>query len=165
VLEFRGYIDESHDSAQIPKLFTLSCIVGFDNMLPWFEMAWAKVLEEKDEQLKQQGRLPLSRYHAVYCSNLRGEFEGWTVDEQVESSMKLFKVFRDHPIHIHSYDLPLQLLVREIPETKPNPVGFAYVILLQMLMEQICEKTLNLYPGDTISLHHDRCAYAAADSP
>jgi hypothetical protein len=162
VLAFRGYIDESHDNAKIPKLFTLSCIIGFDNMLPWFEMAWTKVLEDKNEQLRQEGRQPISRYHAVYCNNLRGEYKDWSVEEQIEFSLKLFKVFRHHPIHIHSYDLPLQLMVQEIPETQPNPIGFAYVILLRMLMEQICEETLRLYPCDEISLHHDQCNYDGA---
>jgi hypothetical protein len=162
VLMFRGYIDESYDPNPIPQVFTLSCIIGFDNMLPWFEMAWAKVLEEKNQQLKEQSRPPISRYHASNCSSLHGEFAGWSVDEQIEFSLKLFNVFRNHPIHIHAFDMPLQLLVQEIPETTENPVGFAYVILLFYLMQQISENTLSLYPDDQIRLHHDRCDYDGA---
>jgi hypothetical protein len=162
MLMLRGFIDESHDSSVVPKVFTLSCIVGFDNMLAWFEMAWAKVLDEKNAELARQGRKQISRYHAVYCSNLRGEFAGWSVQEQIEFSQKLINVLRRHPIHIHAYDMPLQLLVQEIPETASNPVGFAYVILLTMVMRQISEKTLALYPQDQITLHHDHCDYDAA---
>jgi hypothetical protein len=162
VLEFRGYIDESHDSSPVPKVFSLTCIVTFDNMRPWFEMAWMNVIEKRNAELKSQGRPQISRYHAADCSNLRGEFEGWTIDEQIDFSLKLFAVFRNHPIHIHSYDMPLQLMVQQIPATAANPVGFAYVILLTMLIAQIGENTLALYPNDQISLYHDHCDYDGA---
>jgi hypothetical protein len=162
VLVLRGWIDESHDDAPVPKVFTLSCLIAYDNMWPWFEMAWAKVLEEKNEELGKQGRPPISRYHAADCSSLQGEFKGWSVDEQIELSLKLFNVFRNHPVHIHGYDMPLQLLVQEIPEAAQNPIGFTYVILLAMLMGQIGERTLSLYPGDKITLHHDHCDYDGA---
>jgi hypothetical protein len=162
MLMLRGFIDESHDPGPVPKVFTLSCIVGFDNMLPWFEMAWVKVLEEKNTDLERQGRRKISRYHAANCSSLQGEFHGWSVDEQIEFSLKLFDVFRKHPLHIHAFDVPLQLLVQEIPETAENPVGFAYVILLFLVMEQISKKTLSVYPNDKISLHHDHGDYDRA---
>jgi hypothetical protein len=162
VLTLRGYIDESHDGATVPKVFNLTCIIGYGNMLPWFEMAWINVLEKKNAELTKQNRPPISRYHAAYCSSLHGEFKGWTVSEQIDFSLQLFDVFRKHPLHIHSFDIPLQLLVKEIPETASNPIGFAYVILLVMLMDQINKKTLSLYPNDYISLHHDRCKYDGA---
>ncbi len=131
-------------------------------MWSWFEMAWLNVLEKKNQELKKQNRPQISRYHAADCSSLKGEFKGWSVDEQIEFSRNLFKVFRTHPIHVHSYDMPLQLMVQQIPETASNPVGFAYVILLMMLMDQIGKETLRLYPNDKISLHHDQCAYDGA---
>jgi hypothetical protein len=162
VLTLRGYIDESHDGATLPKLFNLTCIVGYGDLLPWFEMAWLNVLEKKNAQLAKQRRQSISRYHAADCSSLRGEFKGWSVEEQIEFSLQLFDVFRKHPLHIHSFDMPLQLLVQEIPETASNPVGFAYVILLVMLMDQVSKRTLSLYPNDYISLHHDRCRYDGA---
>ena len=162
MLMLRGFIDESHNSNPVPQVFTLSCIVGFDNMLPWFEMAWVNVLEQKNAELMEQGRPTISRYHAANCSSLRGEFSGWSVGEQIEFSLKLFDVFRKHPLHIHAFDVPLPLLVKEIPETAENPVGFAYVILLFLVMRQISEKTLSLYPNDKISLHHDHSDYDGA---
>ena len=58
--------------------------------------------------------------------------------------------------------MPLQLLVQEFPETKPNPIGFAYITLLTHMMEQIGDTTLSIYKQDVISLHHDRCDYDAA---
>jgi hypothetical protein len=162
VMVFRGYIDESYDKDQVPKVFSLTCLVLYDNMWPWFEMAWLKVLEEKNAELKKQDRKLLSRYHAADCSSLHGEFKGWSVPEQIELSQKLFKVFANHGVHFHGFDIPLQHMVKAVPETAPNPIGFAYVILLIMLMDQIGKRTLSLYPGDNITLHHDHCDYDGA---
>jgi hypothetical protein len=53
-------------------------------------------------------------------------------------------------------------MIQQIPETASNPVGFAYVILLMMLIDQIGKETLRLYPNDKIVLYHDHCAYDAA---
>ncbi len=157
----RGFIDESHDANPVPKVFVLACIVSDDSMWFWFELGWQKVLDEKNVQLRAKGRKEISRYHAADCSNSRGEFKGWSVDEQIEFCTKLFDVFRRHGVHFHSFDMPLQLLVQEIPETKSNPVGFAYVVLLEMLMNQIGENTLRIYKKDVISLDHDQSEYDA----
>lgn len=162
MLLFRGFIDESHDPDPVPKVFNLTCVATHDSMWSWFEMAWMNVLETKNEELKKQNRRQISRYHAADCSSLRGEFKGWSVDEQIEFSRNLFKVFRTHPVHVHSYDMPLQLMVQHIPETASKPVGFAYMILLMMLMDQIGKETLRLYPDDKIALYHDHCAYDGA---
>lgn len=155
-------MDESHDSNAVPRLFSLSCIVGDDGTWPFFTIDWMKVIEERNALLKAEGRRELSRYHAAECSSRLGEFAGWTLGEQIELSEKLFAVYKKYGLHIYGYDMPLQLLVQEFPETKPNPVGFAYVILLTMIMDEICKNTLRIYPKDLVSLHHDHCDYDAA---
>lgn len=162
MLVLRGFIDESYDAAPVPKVFNLTCLVTFDHVWPWFERAWVNILDKKNAELKRQSRPQLSRYHAADCSSLRGEFAGWTVEEQIEFSIKLFEVFRNHPVYIHALDMPLELLVQEIPEASANPVGFAYGMLLRMVMYEICDGTLQIYPNHQIALYHDRCAYDGA---
>lgn len=152
-----GHIDESGDS----KLFTLSCLVGDGSMWPWIEMAWTKLLEETNTSLRAHGRPTISRYHASDCRNLRKEFAGWSADEQREFTQKILRIFQRHPLHVFAYSLDLQALVEEIPETEPNPRGFAYVLLLSHLMTAM-GGTLELYPKDHIALIHDRCEYDAA---
>lgn len=162
MLLLRGYIDESYDHSKVPKVFTLSCLISFDNMWPWFEMAWVKVLEETNAWLKQQGRPTISRFHATDWNGSFGEFAGWAPSERLELAKKLVVVFRNHGVHLHSFDLPLQTMVQEIPETASNPIGFAYVLLFVMLADQISKGTLPLYPHDYIVLHHDHCDYDGA---
>jgi hypothetical protein len=154
-------MDESYGSEVIPKLFSLSCLVGNSTAWPFFEWDWIGVIDWKNKQLEAQGRKQLSRYHASDCSSFKGDFDGWSEDERREFIGKLVPLFGKHGFHIYGYDVPLQLLVSEIPETASNPVGFAYVILLQLIMREICKNTLTIYPDAVISLHHDRCRYDA----
>ena len=157
-------MDESYDGSAVPKVFGLSCLVSHVSMWLYFEWAWLKVLQDKNQELQNQGRKELSRFHAKDINNFRGEYEGWSSDERLEFCAKLTEVFNRNPVHIHGWDMPLQVLVEEIPETKPNPIGFAYCVLLGELMKQIGETTMSLngYRGDLICLHHDHCMYSAS---
>ncbi len=161
---FVGYIDESHDSATVPKVFTLSCLVSSNAGWLHFEWDWLKVLEWKNGELRRQGRQEIPRVHANELNNFQGEFKDWSPDERLEFSMKLTEVFHRNPVHIHGWDMPLQILVEEFPAVAPNPIGFAYIVLLMELMQQIGETTLSLkgYKDELLSLHHDRCDYDAA---
>lgn len=158
----RGFIDESHDGDNPPKVFTLSCIVTSDAGCLYFDIDWRALLESKNEELRKQGRGEISRFHSADFNNYRGDFKDWTPDEQKDFSRRIVRVFERNPVHIHGWSMPLQLLVQEFPETKPNPVGFAYITLLTHMMEQIGATTLSIYKKDVISLHHDRCDYDAA---
>jgi hypothetical protein len=161
---FVGYIDESHDDAAVPKVFNLSCLVSSVAGWLYFEWDWLEVLKWKNNELRRRGRQEISRVHASPLNNFRGEFAGWTPDERLEFSIKLTEVFKRNPVHIHGWDMPLQILVEEFPEFAPNPVGFAYIVLLMELMQQIGDTTLSLpnYKDEIISLHHDHCDYDAA---
>jgi hypothetical protein len=157
----RGFIDESHDGDNPPKVFELSCIVTNDTGCVNFGMEWGALLESKNEELRKQARQEISRFHAADFNNYQGEFRGWTPDEQKDFSRRMVKVFERNPVHIHGWNMPLQLLVQEFPETASNPIGFAYITLLTHMMEQIGDTTLSIYKKEVISLHHDRCDYDA----
>jgi hypothetical protein len=161
---FRGMIDESYDGGKLPRVFNLTCLVNSDAGWPYLEFDWIKVLEQKNEELRRQGRQQLSRFKASDCNNFEGEFKDWDSQERLEFYRELVGVLRNNTLHIHSWDMPLQLLVQEFPDTAPNPVGFAYIVLLGELMDQIGQLTLSLphYRDQLISLHHDHCEYNGA---
>ena len=56
----RGFIDESHDGDNPPKVFELSCIVTSDSGCVFFDMEWRSLLEFKNEELRKQGREEIS---------------------------------------------------------------------------------------------------------
>jgi hypothetical protein len=123
-------------------------------------LAWTKLLEDTNANLRALGRPEISRYHAADCRNLRRQFAGWSADEQIEFTQKILRIFQRHPLHIYAYSIDLKALVEEIPKTEPNPRAFAYVLLLTHLMTAL-GRTLDLYPKDQIALIHDRCEYDA----
>jgi len=152
----RGFIDESKGGEKIPKLFSLSCLIANNASWPFLEWDWVGILDRKNQKLRAEGRQAISRFHASDFSNSFNEFEGWESDEKKDFVSEMIGVFSRYNFHVYSYDMPLQLLVKEIPETSPNPVGFAYVLLLQIIMQDICRNTLKVYPDGIVSLHHDR---------
>lgn len=158
----RGFIDESYDGGNPPKVFELSCIVTSDPGCVYFDLDWQALLDSKNSELRSQGRKEISRFHAADFNNYYGDFEDWTPEEQRDFSHRIVRVFKWNPVHIHGWNMPLDVLVEEFPETEPNPMGFAYITLLTHLMQQIGETSLKLYPRDVMSLYHERCDYDAA---
>ncbi len=154
-----GYIDDSGSAKS--HLLTLSCVVGHGGMWWWIEEAWLKVLRMKNKELKAQGRMELSRYHASECSNLKREFEDWTIPEQIEFVGQFVKKVFRHPMGISSYTLDLRDLVAEFPEARNDPYPLAYILLLNHIVKYIAEKILSdkRYIDDRIALIHDRGSY------
>ena len=163
MFSFPGYMDES---VKNDEWFVLSCLVGHGTQWSYVELAWLRMLQKINESLKAQGRKTISRYHAADCSNLQREFKDWTKDEQIALTQKIVHIFRYHPLRVISYSVNLRELVSEIPETKPDPVGFACVLLLYFLMPEIWEVIISnessVDASDKVTLIHDRCAYDGA---
>src|SRR5277367_4880849 len=53
-----GYIDESYSKESPPLTFGLSCLLAYGNEWPCIELAWRKVLENKNRGLLDVGRQP-----------------------------------------------------------------------------------------------------------
>jgi hypothetical protein len=155
-----GYIDEGFNE----EWFTLSCLIGWGGMWFWIENEFEKLLEKTNASLKAQGRPTISRYHATDCSNLKNEFRDWSVDEQIEFTKGIVQIVRTHPLVVVSYSINLKELVKEIPETKSNLQGFAYVLLLYHLMVEIGNVVLSQprYSKDRLALVHERCPFDSA---
>jgi hypothetical protein len=156
-----GYMDESGDEKT--HLFTLSCLVTGGAYWFWAECMWMNILERKNAELKAAGRKHLSRYHASYCSSRLGEFKGWTVEEQIEFTNQLIRVFQRYAFGISSYTLDLRDLMAEFPEAKSegDARSLAHVIMLSKIMFFISEKLLDTlrYKTDRVALIHDRSKY------
>jgi hypothetical protein len=156
-----GHIDDSGSAKT--HLLTLSCVVSHGGMWWWIEQAWLEVLRKKNEELKAQGRKQLSRYHASDCSNLKKEFEDWTIPEQIAFTEQFIKKVFRHPMWLTSYTLDLRDLVAHFPEAKEDPYSLAHVLLLHHIMKFIADTVLadERYLEDRILLIHDRSDYDA----
>jgi hypothetical protein len=160
MLVLHGYIDDSGDSQG--HLFTLSCLHGDIAHWTFLEMEWVAMLEAVNKGLRAKGRKELSRYHAAERASRKGDFAGWSLPEQIELTKAILRILENHALHVISYSIDLRTLVQEIPETRPNPRGFAYVLLLKYLMLEIGDFTLSKYKDAIIGLTHDHCDYDAA---
>jgi len=149
-----GYIDESEDKTK--TLFTLSCLTGDYGAWFWIEQEWLKVLDAKNVELAAQGRKTISRYHASDYASRLGEFKGWTVDEQLPFVKDLLAIFERYRLDVASYTISLAEMQDVLPETKASPYGFAYLILLWYLMDEIMGHTFTREASEAVHLFHDR---------
>ena len=131
----KGHIDESYGPPDRPKFFTLACTFSDVNGWPKIESAWKKCLAAKNRHLAFQGRQILSRYHATDCANLKNEFKGWTVDEQIEFTKKLLAIFKRHWVNVIAYTMPMEAFYEEFPECLDDPLPACYSILKILMVE------------------------------
>ncbi len=131
----KGYIDESYWPPERPKLFTLACTMS--TIKDWQEIsrAWKLCLNAKNRELTKQGRKTLSRYHASDCANLKNEFEGWDVNEQIEFTKKLLAIFKRNWVDVVAYTMPMEPFYTEFPECVDDPLPACYSILKLLMLE------------------------------
>lgn len=136
-LLLKCYIDESYSD----RMFTLSAAYSSGNRWLSFVSAWKKRIAAKNRSLRAEGRRQVSRFHAADLSSCRGEFEGWTTDEQIAFVKELLGVFRTTRMHTNAYSMPLDVFLAEFPNKDKNAVlGECYAILLQHLMGRIASE-------------------------
>ena len=123
-----GFIDESGKEGEI---FHLTCVVAAQSTWLYLEAEWKEVFDETNVLLSIADRPLLTRYHANSCSNLRGEFSGWSHEEQQAFVLRLFRSLEKHRVEVVGATLDLRDLVEAIPATDVNPKGFAYAFLLK----------------------------------
>ena len=154
-----GFIDESGKEGEI---FSLTCVVAAQSTWLSLEAEWKEVFSETNTLLSNAKRPLLTRYHANSCSNLRGEFTGWTSEEQQAFVLRLFRSFEKHRMEVVGATLDLRDLARAIPASHVNPKGFAYAFLLKHLMADLGDRVLAKNPDSLIGLTYEQCDHNAA---
>jgi hypothetical protein len=152
-----GYIDESANN----KVFTLSCILTTPTKWGAIERKWKTVLRDTNKKLRRQGRPEISRYHAANCSSCKGEFEGWSVDEQIEFSKKLIAIIKYNMTTVMAYSMPLDDFIAVYPERSKSPEKEMYGLLLKFMMTQLIHDIEQQADGHSlkpykIAFIHDR---------
>jgi hypothetical protein len=156
----RGFIDESFDKNQ--NIFTLACVISTGKEWAELERAWKIYLAGWNKRLKKLGRPPLTRYHASECRNLKGEFVGWSSDEQIELTKGLLGILkRSARTNTIAYDTNLTDVCEVFPEAGNDRLHAAYSILTKLLISSIGQDQGALDPTGEITLFHDRCEYDA----
>jgi len=161
----RGYIDESYRAKEL-KTFALSCLIATGSDWLKMERSWKLHLAVKNRQLKKEGRRLLSRYHATDCASMHGDYEGWTVPEQIEFVQGLLDVFRrTRGVHAVGYTVDLDELCTVFPEWAGDRLETAYSVLMKFVMYTIGDDLNRMARGNPVkvTLFHDRTANGKYD--
>jgi hypothetical protein len=158
----RGYFDESYND----KVFTLSCLASDPTGWAAIEHGWKLRLKAKNRELKSQGRLQISRYHAADCSSLYREFLGWSVPEQIKFAKELMATLGRGRAWVNniSYSIPLDDFIKKF-EIEGDPTPLCYEELVKFIMlemaAQVREAKEHFGSVRPVSyvLFHERCNY------
>lgn len=159
-MKLQGYIDESYND----RFFTLSCILARPKEWMWIESNWKKILRQKNSELKRAGRMQISRYHASDCSNRKGEFKEWTVEEQITFVRQLLVIFNKHMTYVVAYTLPIadfkDIFLSPVEDPLPAMCRFLTGFLMHQTVDDIrTQGRLNEIKQVSIDLIHDRSPY------
>jgi hypothetical protein len=116
------------------------------------EAAWKRCIAAENRRLKKLGRPPITRYHATYCSNFRGEFKGWTPEEQVNLTKRLLQILKNYSTFTIAWDVNISDVCAVFPEAKDDPKRACFSILTKFMLEIVGQDT----GKSTITLFHDR---------
>ncbi len=156
LMMFRGYIDESGNK----ELFTLSCLMASAEDWIAIESDWKKILDEKNAELRQAGRQEVSRFHTADCSSCKGDFKGWTVQEQIDFSTKLLDIFHKYVTAFVAFTFPTHDFKEVFPHCAENPYREMYGFLTKFIMLEMIELIEGGGNGPNLpvkfALFHDR---------
>lgn len=154
-----GYMDESVDD----DWFTLGALFTTGIKWTWLEVDWLRCLEKWNKRLANQGRSPISRFHASDCWGMWNEFNGWSETERDEFLGELRNIINDTD-GIHSASLSLRM--PELAEvfgvkTSKRLKRGSYQVLLQYLMLEMGQTVHRNAPqgGITLPILHDQTTH------
>ena len=153
---FRGYIDESGDH----QFFTLSCLMAKADDWVLIEADWLKILADKNAELRKAGRQEISRFHTSDCSSRKGDFEGWSVPEQIELVKQLLDIFHVHVTAFVASTFPIRDFKEVFPQCADNPYQQMYGFLTKFIMLEMIDLIEGGGNGPNLpvnfALFHDR---------
>jgi hypothetical protein len=159
-----GYMDESISGENPALSFGLSCVFAYGSQWTWAELAWKKLIEEKNRELIKANRKPIRRFHAVDLNNFVEDFEDWSPDERTDFVSEIVKkVFGRHELFSTGFTVSLQDIEQVWPESRNSAKSSAYYVLTKLIMISIADVVQDIFPpGIRVRLIYERCPFGSA---
>jgi hypothetical protein len=143
-------------------MFAVAGILAPSDEWDHIDTGWKAALAEKNAELVNLKRKPISRYHASEMNAHDHEFEKWTKEECAQFDQRMLSVIRGRKIFIVSFAVVLDDMVKVFPEWAVNPTGYAYGYAFLGCL-QVCGRIAAnpeyFEPGQMIKAWHDQCQW------
>jgi hypothetical protein len=106
IIVIKAFFDESWNPNK-PRMFAVVGVLAPAEEWEQIEAGWQAALAERNVDLANQGRKPISRYHASEMNARDHEFEGWTNEENAQFDQRMLSVIRGRDIFIISFAVVL----------------------------------------------------------
>ena len=111
-----AHMDESYDS----NIFALSALCAQGSTCDAIEQEWLDMLNETNIRQAEQGRPPITRYHATDCNTYNGEFEDWTLVDVRLLHEKICYIIESHTLFRFGIAVERAGLRRKFPIDAPK---------------------------------------------
>jgi hypothetical protein len=151
----KAYLDESYNSATM-------CVGGWlchEDVWTSIESAWRQRIDYERRISIKRGEVPISRYHATDCANLKREFKQWSVERQIRLTKRLLQILGDAKdgligITIGMSIAELQTAFRGL--TPAEAKWAAYKHCMCQCFWHIADSMDEFFPDDRVSVIYDR---------
>ncbi len=159
-----GYLDESANN----DVVVCGGWIAMDHQWDKISLAWEERVAYENRISAKRGFPPISRYHAVYCANLKKEFKDWTVERQITFAKKLQDIMaaRTGRTKCHKHERPIIFgWGMSISEFKSviNPrvtdvelKSICYTLCVIDCLKEVGRVMDHYYPSEKITFIHDR---------
>jgi Protein of unknown function (DUF3800) len=141
LIMLQGYIDESGTDES--RLITLACFVGYDVQWKELKRRWIAVIDEKNAQLRKEGRTEITIFHATDWSTEKKEFRDWDPEEGKQFGAKLLSIINAIPLYGCGYTLHLDELHEAFPEANQRLYQLSHLILFIKIIETLSASVLS----------------------
>lgn len=143
------YADESYN----PNCFVVAGWIGTDKEWAKIQSQW---LRRVDHDRRKHGGI-LTRYHASDCSSRKNEYQGWSLDDQIQHSKALLRILSRRELVGVFAGIDMRAMREVFPE-EPDQLGGAYMMAMLQLLERA---TRVVKRGYRLSVIHDQCDWNA----
>ena len=121
--------------------------------------AWRQRIAFENRRSAKKGFPPISRYHATYCANLKGEFAekfGWDIPRQIRLSKRLCEILGSHGPCAIVHGGAIADIQKHLPTEPHLAKEFLYYVSTYLHLMQVGEVMAQRFPEDRVSVYYDR---------
>jgi hypothetical protein len=153
--DWESYHDESYNNSAL-------CVGGWlarKDTWGLLEKDWKARIDYENRQSTKKGFPPISRYHATYCANLKGEFspdKGWDISRQIQLSKRLCGIMAKH----HPYGIVIGGQVGEFVLADDLDIAMRNKVMYGVSFKNFLGALVVImrqnYPDDRVSVFYDQ---------
>jgi hypothetical protein len=154
-MTWSDYIDESYNA----RTFCVGGLLGPVKMWTDIVRGWTQRIAYENRKSAIKGFPPISRYHATYCANLKGDFSqnrGWDIPRQIRFSKRLCEIIGSHGPCAIVHGGNMEDVQKYLPPDLNLAKEYLYYISIYLHLVQVGSVMDQHFPAAKVTVYYDR---------